>query len=410
VGVDRSRSGPEPSQAELRSAIEHLAGLERAPCSEGEHQAAEWIAERFREHGLDARIEEERVHGTFFQPLGLLAGIAALGGLAALRGRRLLGALAGGFAAASMWEDLSGGRRRWFRRRLRQEPTWNVVAEAGDPEAESTVVLLAHHDAARTSFLFDQSVPRFVVTRMPWLIERIDRWPPVMALVVGAPLLVAAGAVAGSWRAIGTGTVLAAGTAAVMADMARNEVVPGANDNLTAVATLLELARMLAGAPVSGVRVLLVSTGAEEANQEGIIAFAERHFDSLPRDRTHFICLDTVGSPELLLIEGEGFLRMRDYPEESKQLMVDAAEEAEVPLRRGLRLTFATDGLIPLRAGYPTVAIGSLNEYLVPSNYHWPTDTADRVEYGTVAGAVRLVHRAIELKSALAPRSSPVRD
>jgi len=396
VGVDRSRSRPEPSQAELRSAIEHLAALERPPCSDGERQAAEWIAARFRGHGLDARIEEEQVHGTFFKPLGMLAGIAALGGLAALRGRRLVGTLAGGFAAASMWEDLSGGRRRWFRRRLRQEPTWNVVAEAGDPEAEATVVLLAHHDAARTSFLFDQSGPRFVVTRMPWLIERLDRWPPVMALVVGGPLLVAAGAVARSRRAIGTGTVLAAGTAAVMADMARQEVVPGANDNLTAVATLLELARMLSESPVEGVRVLLVSTGAEEANQEGIIAFAERHFDSLPVDRTAFLCLETLGSPELLLIEGEGFLRMRDYPEDFKQLMVEAAEDENVPLRRGLRLTFATDGLIPLRAGYPTAAIGSLNEYLVPSNYHWPTDTPDRLEYDTVASAVRLAYRAVQ--------------
>jgi peptidase M28-like protein len=396
VGVDRSRSRPEPSQAELRSAIEHLAALERPPCSDGERQAAEWIAARFREQGLDTRIEQEQVHGTFFKPLGLLAGIAALGGLAALRGRRLVGALAGGFAAASMWEDLSGGRRRWFRRRLRQEPTWNVVAEAGNPEAEATVVLLAHHDAARTSFLFDQSGPRFVVTRMPWLIERLDRWPPVMALVVGGPLLVAAGAVARSRRAIGTGTVLAAGTAAVMADMARQEVVPGANDNLTAVATLLELARMLSESPVDGVRVLLVSTGAEEANQEGIIAFAERHFDSLPVDRTAFLCLETLGSPELLLIEGEGFLRMRDYPDDFKQLVVEAAEEEKVPLRRGLRLTFATDGLIPLRAGYPTVAIGSLNEYLVPSNYHWPTDTPDRLEYDTVASAVRLAYRAVQ--------------
>jgi Iap family predicted aminopeptidase len=58
-------------------------------------------------------------------------------------------------------------------------------------------------------------------------------------------------------------------------------------------------------------------------------------------------------------------------------------------------LTFATDGLIPLKAGYHTVSIGSVNEYLVPSNYHWPTDTPERVNYGTVAGAVKLAYRVI---------------
>jgi hypothetical protein len=289
-----------------------------------------------------------------------------------------------------MWEDLGGGRRRWFRRALPHGTTHNVVAEAGDPRGDHTLVVLAHHDAARTSFLFDQRLVRLAWERLPWLVRRIDRWPPLMALVIGGPLLVAAGALAGSRRAAAAGTLLAAGTAAVMADMQRNPVVPGANDNLTGVAALLELARLLGERPPAGVRVLLVSTGAEEANQEGMLAFARRHFGSLPRERTSFVCLDTVGSPELLLIEGEGFLRMRDYAGALKELVADVAREQGVPLRRRLWFTFATDALIPLREGYPTAALGSVNEYLVPSNYHWPTDTPERVDYGSVAGAVRL--------------------
>ena len=383
-----------PRTEQLRSDIEHLAAIERAPCSEGEREAAEWIAARFEELGLPARVEEETVHGTFFRPLGLLAALGAVGGLAALRGKRRFGALAGGFAAASMWEDLGGGTSRWFRRRLPQAPTWNVVAEAGDADAARTVVFLAHHDAARTSFIFDQTVPRFVVTKLPWLIERVDRWPPLMALVIGGPALVAAGSVLGRRGLTKAGVVLATGSAAVMADMARQPVVPGANDNLTGVAALLELGRLLGEEPVEGLRVLLVSAGAEEANQEGILAFARRHFGSLPKDTTSFVCLDTLGSPELILIEGEGFLRMRDYPEPLKALFAEAAVDEDVHLRRGLRFTFATDGLIPLRAGYPAVSIGSLNEYLVPTNYHSPNDTPDGVDYDNVAGAVRMTWRA----------------
>jgi hypothetical protein len=53
-------------------------------------------------------------------------------------------------------------------------------------------------------------------------------------------------------------------------------------------------------------------------------------------------------------------------------------------------MTFATDGLVPLRAGYDTASVGSVNEYLVPSNYHWPTDTAENVDYASVADAVAL--------------------
>ena len=374
----------------MRETIEHLARLERAPCSEGEREAAEWIAERLRSAGLEARIEEELVHDSFYKPLGLLAAIGAAAGVAALRGRRRLGALVAGLAAAEMWHDLAGGSRRSFRRMLGSKPTWNVVADAGDGAAERTLVVYAHHDAARTSFIFDQRVPRLAWERVPRLVERLDRWPPVMGLVFGGPALVAAGSLLGPRRLMATGTVLCSGTAAVMADMARNEVVPGANDNLTGVAVIVELARRLRERPVEGLRVVLASMGAEETNQEGILAFARRHFSSLPRESTSFLCVDTVGSPELVLIEGEGFLRMRDYPEEFKELVADCALEAGVHIRRGLRLTFATDGLIPLRNGYRTASIGSVNEYLVPANYHWPTDTPDRVDYDTLGGAADL--------------------
>jgi hypothetical protein len=380
----------------LRATVTRLATLERAPGSPGEHEAAEWIAERLREAGCRVRIERERVHGGFQAPLGLLGAAAAAGGLAALRGRRRLGALAGALAAALMWEDLGGGHRRPLRRVLPSCTTPNVVAEAGDREGERTLVVHAHHDAAHTSFIFDQKLPRLLWRVAPGLVGRLDRWPPPMVLVIGGPVLVAAGAVLGSRRAKAAGTVLGLGTAAVMADMARQPIVPGANDNLTAVAVLIELAQRLRESPPEGLRVLLVSMGAEETNQEGMIAFARRHFGGLPRETTWFLCLDTVGSPELVLIEGEGFLRMRDYPEDFKSLAADCARETGVHLRRGLRTTYATDGLIPLRNSYPTVSIGSVNELLVPSNYHWPTDTPDRVDYGTVRSALALALRVAE--------------
>ena len=91
------------------------------------------------------------------------------------------------------------------------------------------------------------------------------------------------------------------------------------------------MARSLQERPVAGARVLLVSTGSEESFMEGMQAFARRHFHRLPRDRTLVVCVDTVGSPELVLLEGEGMLRMREYPEELKALVAGCAEEARHP-------------------------------------------------------------------------------
>src|SRR3954452_17909552 len=140
----------------LRDDIAHLAAIDRLPCSEGEHEAAEWIAGRLRGSGARVRLDEEPVHGGYFAPVGLLSALDAVGGLAVRRGRRVTGGLLGATAAGLLWQDLAGGPRRWFGRRLREPPTWNVVGEVGDPAAGHTLVVHAHHDAARTSFIFDQ--------------------------------------------------------------------------------------------------------------------------------------------------------------------------------------------------------------------------------------------------------------
>lgn len=128
---------------------------------------------------------------------------------------------------------------------------------------------------------------------------------------------------------------------------------------------------------------------------EGMQAYARRHFEDLPRDRTHVLCVDTVGSPELVMLEGEGMLRMNDYPEGFKALVAACADEAGVHLRRGLRFRNATDGLIALRAGYPTAMLGSVNRYKLPDNYHWPTDVPDNMDYSTTADAIKLCEAVI---------------
>lgn len=380
-------------RAQAEEAIGHLASFERPSASDGERRAAEWIAGRLRDEGAcDVRVEEERAHGTYWWPLGLLA---LTGGLASLSRRRWVRLAAGAVAAAGIADDVSGGRL-WFRRAvLPSRPTWNVVAEAGDPEADRTVVVVAHHDAAHWSLLFAPHVPEFFARRFPELIEKSDTTPPVMFPVVGGPLLVALSGLLGSRGLRRIGGLLSFGTAATMVEIGSRSTVPGANDNLTGVATVLGLARTLEAAPVAGLRVLLVSTGSEESFMEGMQAFAARHFPSLPVDRTHVICVDTVGSPTLMQLEGEGMLVIRDYPDDFKDLVAAAADDAGVELVRGIRFRNATDGLIAMKAGYPTVMIGSMNEFKAPSNYHWPTDTAANVVHETVVDCIRVCDAAI---------------
>ncbi len=75
----------------MRAQLEELERIDRPSASEGERRAAEWLVERFAELGAEARIEAEDAHGTYWWPLGIGAALGALGGIAGLRGRRLLG-------------------------------------------------------------------------------------------------------------------------------------------------------------------------------------------------------------------------------------------------------------------------------------------------------------------------------
>jgi Zn-dependent M28 family amino/carboxypeptidase len=250
--------------------------------------------------------------------------------------------------------------------------------------------VIAHHDAAHSGAVFNPTFTYAFGRRFPGVIERLRAWPRIMRLVLAGPVLVALGV-----RRLGA--ALSLGSAAAFADIGRREVVAGANDNLTGVAALIGLADALSADPPPGLRVILVSAGAEESFEEGSQAFFRRHADDLRGARTDVIAIDTVGSPRLVLVEGEGMLRRIEYDRSLKDLLATAAESAEVPIVREHWLSFGSDALAGIRAGFPSVLVGSFDELKLPSNYHWPTDTADRVDYRTVARAVQVIERAIRL-------------
>jgi hypothetical protein len=381
------------THSRLYAQVAELSSMERRTASEGERRAAEWIVQRFADLGVAARIEEERVHGEYWRPLALLTGAAALAGIAAGRGHRAAGAAVGAAAAAAIWDDLTVGRRP-FRRAIARRSASNVVGQTGPADARRTIVLVAHHDAAHPGLLFHPAIPAYVWKHWPALIERNDTSPPVMFPVFGGPALVALGSALGNDLLRRAGTVIAAGTPVVLADIGLRRVVPGANDNATGVVALLEVARALAAAPLERTRVMFASTS-EESILEGMHAFGRRHFASLPRQDTFVLNLDTLGSPHLTALRGEGMLRMYDYPRAALDLVDETARDLGVWLFPRLRLRNATDGLVALKAGYPSACIGSVTDYKVPANYHWHTDTAENVDYDTLADGVRLAEAIV---------------
>jgi hypothetical protein len=50
--------------------VERLAALERPPGSAGAHTAADELARELTDRGVQAHVEAERVHGTYWVPIG----------------------------------------------------------------------------------------------------------------------------------------------------------------------------------------------------------------------------------------------------------------------------------------------------------------------------------------------------
>jgi hypothetical protein len=382
-----------PSEADwLRERLEELERIERPSASDGERQAAEWLVGQLAALGAEARLEAEDAHGTYWWPLGLGAALGAIGAALTLRGRRLLGALFGLLGTAGMADDFPPHQRR-LRRLLPRRTTYNVHCELGDPSAERTVVFISHHDAPHSGIVFHPK-PAQIAGRLG-LIEKTATSPPLMWPVLGGPLLAALGALTGRKPLAKLGLFLGAGSVAAMTDIGARRTVPGANDNGSAVIALLALARRFAAEPPQGIRVILLSTGSEESFSEGIKAWGERHFPDLSRETTLFLCLESIGSPHLLVLRGEGFLKMYEYSPRALAFMDGLAEEMDIELVPNLRVRAGTDGLEPLAAGYETAVLCSCDDLKQASNYHWPSDVAANIEYGTLERAIDVSEEAV---------------
>lgn len=385
-----------------QDAINQLSTFERPSASEGERRAAEWIAGRLSELGCQVEVEEEKAHGAYWWPIVLAnllaAGAGAVAGRNPRPGRRLCAVAVSGAAALVLWDDLGHGRRA-FRRLFPQRPTWNVVAQAGDTGATRTVALVAHHDAAHSGLVFHPALGRIGPRLFPRQHERAQQTVPILYGVWLGPVMIALGALTALRRLISLGLAFSLGATAVMLDIARSDVVPGANDNLAAVGVLLAVAEELRREPLPGVRVLLISTGSEESFSEGMQAFGRRHFAELDPAQTEFLCLECLGGPSLIVLEGEGMLKMRHYPEAMREALAQAAVQAGVKITRGIRTVAATDAIIALRAGYPTVTLASIDHTKLPLNYHWPTDRPEALHWETIERAIAVCSRFLRSRA-----------
>jgi hypothetical protein len=368
--------------------IRELCSFEgRRAGTDAERRAANWLATRLRNGGRRAVVEPTYVHPQYGLVHALHCAVGFAGSLVAI----VQPAVGFGLvlaAAISMYLDLNGrfylARRLFFRR-----ASQNVVGSGKSPNAPARLFICAHYDSARTGAAFQ---PKRVARasrlaarlRLPIAPFRVLFWSLAILLpILGARL---AGIDSGliSVLQLFPTLILLIGVF-LLTDVELSDVVPGANDNASGVATAISLAEELDADPPENLDVWVLLTGGEECQMEGMRSFVRSHRKSLDRENTYFIVLDAVGSGTVRYETGEGLAVTYDLDRRLVQLCeaIAAADRengkrfAAKPLRQG----FATDALPARMAKLRATAITCLSDgSLLPANYHRPEDVPKRID------------------------------
>ncbi len=324
--------------------------------------------------GYAAEIEPFRtsVDSLYLAPAQVFACACAAAAIALFSGIALIGGVILAYGIALLVFELSGDLHSLCL--LPRKASQNVWT-AGEGNAAHRVIVTAHYDTQRGSFLFH---PQFV-----------DRLRVFFLACYAGVVLAAAGVVLGIAGAHWAGPVLWAALAwcgcalaVFLAAEATGRYTPGANDNGSGVALALWLASDFAArrseyAADCDLRFLF--TGCEEAGERGMKAFLARHGAELDRRSTAFVNLDNLGTGKITYLSGEGMLM---YRRAGARLLGIARDMRTDLVRERSNLLLPTDALPVLALGYEGISFLGMDERGRLGNYHWNTDTFENVDAG----------------------------
>lgn len=356
--------------------IEDLVAFEgRGVGTDAERRAAGHLRERLEGLGRAAEVESISVHPNWPVTHALHALLAVVGSVVSVD-RPLVGTLLLAAVAVSAFGDLSGTfllLRRLTGRRASQ----NVVSreDGGKP---GTLVLVAHYDAGRTGAVFG----RRALERRAVLGKLLRRpigpfepffWSIVLVLACAAVRLLDVDALALTIVQF-VPTVVLIVSVPLLVDVVLSGIVPGANDNASGVATVLDLAERHGGA-LEHFDVWVLLTGAQEGLMLGMREWLAAHRRELDPARTVFLGVDEVGHGTVRYATKEGFVVAARYHPALLELCRELGDAARPVVSRS-----GGDAHLARTRGYPALSISCLNALDYAPHHHQAGDTPERID------------------------------
>jgi hypothetical protein len=381
--------------------------LERFPArragSAAERGAQDRLAEELEAAGGGARWHSFRWPPHLYAGLAMHFGLGVAGAAVAKRSPGVALAMQAA-AAASLVAELSR-KGLVLRRALGAVGSQNLLVTfrapgAGDTEPERRLVLLAHADSAYTGTIFHPEVLRASLRPLPRPLAFLQKQLRLPTACLGGLAALSAARLAGArgaWLDVAT-ALLALPPAVVFAlnleVVLRDQVVPGAADNMSGCVTVVELCRRLAPKLPAGTELVAAITGSEEAGTGGAFCLARDMQASWARERTTVLAIDTMTNGDLFYLE-EGELGRVPVPERlAAAIDATSAEDGMPRVRKYVIPAGATDARPFLARGYDAVGLTSIDPAIgAPRHYHRPSDTAENVDPAELRRSIDFAER-----------------
>jgi len=148
-------------------------------------------------------------------------------------------------------------------------------------------------------------------------------------------------------------------------------VIPGANDNLSAVAVVLALAHHFAARRLKKIELWFISFSCEEC-MRGSKRFVQKHYEELKNSRT--LNFDMVGRGEICIISAEPYYTTKHSFELAKEIQ----KSTDLPIK--VVHFGGTDAALFSKKGLKAVSLIGLTPQNYPDTWHEMTDTPKIIE------------------------------
>jgi len=156
--------------------------------------------------------------------------------------------------------------------------------------------------------------------------------------------------------------------------------VPGAYDNLSGVAILLGIAKVLSQNRCNNTRVKLIGFACEEAGLRGSKRYVSTHLNELQKIKPKLVNIDSISTKDMIVVvHKELFMGAKHDREISDQLM-EIGKKLNIGVKLGTLPFGASDAAPFTKKGISATSMMSFDLPKLPKFYHTRDDIPDVVE------------------------------